>query len=69
MAPRIKKTTTGSADFEASNTKDFPLVQSKRKMNENGKRSDDKLSFLKTKKNDTEKWIQYQIYKSIFLLQ
>mmetsp|Transcript_6034 Transcript_6034/g.14628 ORF Transcript_6034/g.14628 Transcript_6034/m.14628 type:complete len:341 (+) Transcript_6034:40-1062(+) len=51
MAPRIKKTTTGSADFEASNTKDFPLVQSKRKMNENGKRSDDKLSFLKTKKN------------------
>ena len=51
MAPRIKKRTTRSAVFEASNTKDFPLVQSKRKMNENGKRSDDKLSFLKTKKN------------------
>eukprot|EP00531_Pseudo-nitzschia_arenysensis_P015448 CAMPEP_0116138744 /NCGR_PEP_ID=MMETSP0329-20121206/12940_1 /TAXON_ID=697910 /ORGANISM="Pseudo-nitzschia arenysensis, Strain B593" /LENGTH=353 /DNA_ID=CAMNT_0003633737 /DNA_START=33 /DNA_END=1094 /DNA_ORIENTATION=- len=53
MAPRIKKIATGSSVFELSDTKQLPLVQAKRdrKMNENGKRSDDKLSFLKNKKN------------------
>ncbi len=51
MAPRIKKTVTDSSVFESSDTKQLRLVQAKRKMNENGKRSDENLSFLKNKKN------------------
>ena len=51
MVPRIKKIVSDSSVSEASSRKKTLLIQSNCNMDENGKRSDDKLHFLKIKKN------------------